>query len=285
MGFLGIKLLLCVFLVSCTVKENNGDLVRQKRFISLLTQSANIITNGIQQQSAILNQGIQQKQAIISQVPALVKQTSQAIQDSFLRAAEIPATVAANLLLNGANAYIITTKKETINLPEINTSVLGFGRFVANGGRLRNLSTMISNGQVRLQKSGLLALTIDVPVRLGNLSVEYDNYTFRTWGINLNGAVKVTIGKNAFLLKLELLGAADCTINVQRVELQTLEDINVELQGSFASFLKSATNYIAKFLQDMIKTEVQKALDEQLSTYVNNNGKLICSRFTQLNLP
>ena len=263
--------------------ENHNSSKRIGIFTRPIFQISAIISDGIKAQTDIIKQGIGAQKGIIGQVPGLVGQSVVALSNSVLQAAEFPATAASRIILAGANGYIRAKRKQSIQLPALDTSLYGFGSFLTSRGRLSNLSTLSLDGRVSLQKSGL-SLLIDIPAKLRELRVEYDSYSFSTWGVKLNGSIKADVKNNSLVIKVQILGSKNCTVNLRRIELQRLEDFQIDLGGGGGGYLSSITSYIANYLKETIKSEVQKTLDEQLSSYLNTNSTLLCSRFAHLNL-
>lgn len=274
MGSFRILLLLCALIVSGTVEKNNGDFVRKKRFLKIIKQGSKIIGSSVQKTFDVVQKGIEAPKHVIEQVPAMVEQTSKVIQNTMM----LPAQVATNIILNGANTFIKHTNNDRIFLPNIEHSIPFVGKFEAKGGSLKSLSSLRTNGNTKIYFSKL-SLNIEVPFRLGDIRLEFEEYSFSSWLVKVNGKFTAKVGTNAFLMKLQLRASFGCVLNVQKVEVLTLKDIQVNFEGSHADTMAAASNFIVSYLEGVLKDEVQKALSEQISTFVNDNNFLICSKF------
>lgn len=297
-------LVLCFFVcvVNCSVDYDDqiADENDRRRFLSLFGQNnrPRPISNGIQQVNTILREGAEAKANIIRQglgtlgnqaqnlTATIAQQAGAAIQHGkqmtfqAISAISTPAANAISMLaIAKINLFTRLTGRDVLTLPPISTSLFGFGTFQTSEGNFSRVSTLQQTGSVRMNITSLNSIRMSIPVRLQEMRVQYHNYTFSTWGMHLAGNVSATVANNSMLVHLRILSIPDCVVNIERVEILTLENIDVQLTG-LCSFCSSIASFIVNFLHGMIQSEVQKAIDNELQGLHLGPAfdRLICSR-------
>lgn len=241
-------------------------------FSSGVSRQADVLRSGIQ---GTANQVNQFATDITQQTIDMVSRGKQLTKSAVEQISKTGLTAGAMVILGKFNYLLHATGQDTVTIDPITTSLGGFGTLETSKGVLSKLSTLRLDGNINVT-AGLSGIRIAIPLTFDELGVSFENYDFSTWGISMNGNINAKIGNNSFVAHVVVQPGLGCQVNVERVEVTRIQDIDLQMTG-LCSWCTSVAGYVASFLEGMITAEVQKAVDAGLRSVLTENSLVFCS--------
>ncbi|CAA9994156.1 unnamed protein product [Nesidiocoris tenuis] len=181
----------------------------------------------------------------------------------------------ADAVIGEFQKYASTRKQfDNMTLPDINSKFSGI-TFTATGGYFAKFSSLYKNRNINVSivDDGI---NIRIPLSLRTVDVGYNEFRAK-FGFSMSGNFRVMINTNEINVILRLQTVNPCALNVERVEVTSLEGIKIEFQNSCkqcSSILSSMSSGLANFMRNMLKKQMQNGIDDALSKFVDNDSLL-----------
>jgi len=162
------------------------------------------------------------------------------------------------------------TGRDQIKIPSVNknfsTDILFFpvrGRFSAEGGWLRNLSTVHRTSATVVTTVGT-NLSVVCGIGLQTLQLGYEHYVAILGSTEASGRITVTIPHNAITIKISLTYVNEtCAATLDSLKVTQLSGIQVDVTG--LDGLSWLLSFIAKCASGSYQEKIVNAVEEQLS--------------------
>lgn len=144
-----------------------------------------------------------------------------------------------------------------------------YGTFEATQGRLKNLSTIYRTGDATLTESGGKVI-VDAHLGLKELQIYFNRYKVHFFNLDEKGTIKANVGQNSVHVELEITYKPKCSVTLTRLNIDTLDDIAVEITG--LSLLDRLADNISSWVinssQNVYRPQLEDSLFVQMSKAV-----------------
>ncbi|KAJ8894280.1 hypothetical protein PR048_006893 [Dryococelus australis] len=194
-----------------------------------------------------------------------------------------------DFLLDLVNREIVEKGKDQIPVPNMSEEFekrVGFiklhGKFDAQNGWFKNLSTIQTTGDVVATRRGLDTLVITCEIGLEVMQFGFESYQANLAGISVRGHMTGSVASNSITLQLAAtVDGGKCNVSLERLTMDQFDGVNVDLTGlgSLSWLLHSIADWTIKHFKDNIVSSIENNLRSAITGMLT---KYHCSEFANL---
>ncbi|KAF6201561.1 hypothetical protein GE061_003952 [Apolygus lucorum] len=187
----------------------------------------------------------------------------------------------ADIILDKFEKYAAKHNLDHMHLPDIETKIAGI-TVTASGGYFNSFTSLYKTKSINVTVTdgGIL---INIPLSLATLNTGYENFKAKMFFLSMSAGLSMQIKTNAINVILRLRAINPCALNVDRVEVSTLEGLSISYKTdckTCSTIISKISSGFANFMKQTLKEQIQEGIDKGVQKIIKEDS-FVCAHFVK----